>query len=50
MGNNAEGKLSGTLYKGMDEVLAHYGCTFENSDLHFNFSDNPVLTTPQDDR
>ena len=34
-----------TLYIGMDEVLAHYACTFENSDLH---SHNPLLT-PQDD-
>ena len=22
---------------GMNEVLAHYACTFENSDLHFHF-------------
>ena len=22
---------------GMDEVLAHYACTFEISDLHFHF-------------
>ena len=22
---------------GMDEVLAHYTCTFKNSDLHFHF-------------
>ena len=22
---------------GMDEVLVHYTCTFENSDLHFSF-------------
>ena len=26
-----------TLYIGMDEVLSHYACTFENSDLHFHF-------------
>ena len=26
-----------TLYIGMDEVLAHYACTFENSNLHFHF-------------
>ena len=30
-------KYSSTLYIGMDEVLAHYACTFENSDLHFHF-------------
>ena len=30
-------KYSSTLYIGMDEVLAHYVCTFENSDLHFYF-------------
>ena len=30
-------KYSSTLYIGMDEVLAHYACTFETSDLHFNF-------------
>ena len=31
--------LQGTvvLYIGMDEVLAHYACTFENSDLNFHF-------------
>ena len=22
---------------GMDEVLAHYACTFKNSNLHFHF-------------
>ena len=26
-----------TLCIGMDEVLAHYACTFENSNLHFHF-------------
>ena len=26
-----------TLYIGMDKVLAHYVCTFENADLHFHF-------------
>ena len=26
-----------TLYIGMDEVLAHYACTFKNSNLHFHF-------------
>ena len=26
-----------TLYIRMDKVLAHYACTFENSDLHFHF-------------
>ena len=30
-------KYGSTLYIGIDEVLAHYACTFENSDLHFNF-------------
>ena len=30
-------KYSSTLYIGMDEVLAHYACTFESSDLHFHF-------------
>ena len=25
------------LYIGMVEVFYHYGCTFENSDLHFYF-------------
>ena len=30
-------KYDSTLYIGMDEVLAHYACTFENSDLHFHF-------------
>ena len=29
-------KYGSTLYIGMDEVLAHYVCTFENSDLHFH--------------
>ena len=31
--------LQGTvvLYIGMDEALAHYACTFENSDLNFYF-------------
>ena len=38
-------KYHSTLYIGMDEVLAHYACTFENSDLHFHFQ----LLTPQDD-
>ena len=37
-------KYSYTLYIGMDEVLAHYACTFENSNLRFH----PLLT-PQDD-
>ena len=30
-------KYGSTLYIGMDEVLAHYACTFETSDLHFHF-------------
>ena len=30
-------KYSSTLYIGMDEVLAHYACTFEILDLHFYF-------------
>ena len=30
-------KFGSTLYIGMDEVLAHYACTFENSKLHFHF-------------
>ena len=30
-------KYSSTLYIGMDKVLAHYACTFKNSDLHFHF-------------
>ena len=30
-------KYGSTLYIGMDKVLAHYACTFENSDLHFHF-------------
>ena len=30
-------KYGSTLYIEMDEVLAHYACTFENSDLHFHF-------------
>ena len=30
-------KYGSTLYIGMDEVLAHYACTFEISDLHFHF-------------
>ena len=30
-------KYGSTLYIGMDEVLAHYACTFESSDLHFHF-------------
>ena len=30
-------KYSSTLYIGMDEVLAHHACIFENSDLHFHF-------------
>ena len=29
---------------GMDKVLAHYACTFENSNLHFHFQ-----LTQQDD-
>ena len=29
-------KYGSTLYIGMDEVWAHYACTFENSDLHFH--------------
>ena len=32
--NNGITKYSSTLYIGMDEVFAHYACTFENSDLH----------------
>ena len=31
-------KYDSTLYIGMDEVLAHYACTFENSNLHFHFT------------
>ena len=27
-------KYGSTLFIGMDEVLAHYACTFENSNLH----------------
>ena len=30
-------KYGSTLYIGMDEVLAHYACTFENSNMHFHF-------------
>ena len=30
-------KYGSTLYIGMDEVLAHYACTFEYLDLHFHF-------------
>ena len=30
-------KYGSTLYIGMDEVLAHHACTFENSDLQFYF-------------
>ena len=30
-------KYGSTLYIGMDEVLAHFACTFENSNLHFHF-------------
>ena len=30
-------KYGSTLYIGMNEVLAHHACTFENSDLHFHF-------------
>ena len=30
-------KYGSTLYVGMNEVLAHYACTFENFDLHFHF-------------
>ena len=30
-------KYGSTLYIGMDEVLAHYACTFKNSNLHFHF-------------
>ena len=30
-------KYGSTLYIGMDEVLAHYACTFEISNLHFHF-------------
>ena len=30
-------KYGSTLYIGMDEVLAHYACTFEHSNLHFHF-------------
>ena len=29
-------KYGSTLYIGMDEVLAHHACTFENSELHFH--------------
>ena len=39
-------KYGSTLYNiGMDKVLSHYACTFENFDLHFNF----LLLLPQDD-
>ena len=31
-------KYGSTLYIGMEEVLAHYACTFKNSNLHFHFS------------
>ena len=30
-------KYGSTLYIRMDEVLAHYACTFKNSNLHFHF-------------
>ena len=30
-------KYGSTLCIGMDEVLPHYVCTFENSALHFHF-------------
>ena len=31
-------KYGSALYNiGMDEVMAHYACTFENSNLHFHF-------------
>ena len=30
-------KYGSTLYTGMDEVLAHYAFTYENSNLHFDF-------------
>ena len=31
-------KYGSTLYNiRMDKVLAHYACTFENSNLHFHF-------------
>ena len=30
-------KYGSTLYIGMDEVLAHYVCTLEKSNLHFHF-------------
>ena len=30
-------KYGSTLYIGMDEVVAHYACTFENSHLYFYF-------------
>ena len=42
-------KYHSTLYIGMDEVLAHYACRFENFICTFTFSDNPLLT-PQDYR
>ena len=41
-------KYGSTLYKGMDEILAHYACTFKNSAFHFHFSDNPLLTPLED--
>ena len=33
----AQSTHGSTLYIGMDEILAHYACTFEISDLHFHF-------------
>ena len=30
-------KYGSSLYIGMDDVLAHSACTFENSNLHFHF-------------
>ena len=30
-----EGEREGDI--GMDDVLAHYACTFKNSNLHFHF-------------
>ena len=29
-------KYGSTLFIGMNDVLAHYACTFKNSNLHFH--------------
>ena len=34
---NSVSQSTVVLCIGMDEVLAHYACKFENSDLHFHF-------------